>query len=110
MSTRSPDPTRPLGFIAQLRAFIGRLAYGLGSTASGVAAAALAGSVLTLFFNQVVGVPAVLVGAAIMASLLADVLIDPLVGRWSDHFRSSWGRRHPFMYAAAVPSAVFFYL
>jgi Na+/melibiose symporter-like transporter len=58
----------------------------------------------------VVGIPAVWAGAAIMVSLLADVIIDPLIGRWSDHFRSRWGRRHPFMYAAALPCAAFFYL
>src|SRR5581483_11415996 len=63
-----------------------------------------------LFFNQVVGIPAVLVGAAIMVSLVADVFLDTLIGRWSDHFRSRWGRRHPFMYAAALPTAVCFYL
>ena len=86
------------------------LVYGLGAVANGVAAAAVGGSVLQLFFNQVVGVPAVWVGAAIMVSLLADVIIDPLIGRWSDHFRSRWGRRHPFMYAAPLPTAAFFYL
>ena len=87
-----------------------KLSYGLGSIAYGVAGAALAGSVLQLYFNQVVGIPAVLVGAAIVVSLLADVILDPLIGRWSDHFRSRWGRRHPFMYAAAFPAGIFFYL
>jgi len=87
-----------------------KLSYGLGSIAYGVSAATLAGSVLQLYFNQVIGVPAVLVGVAIMVSLMADVVLDPLIGRWSDHFRSRWGRRHPFMYAAALPAGVFFYL
>jgi Na+/melibiose symporter-like transporter len=87
-----------------------KFVYGLGAVANGVAGAALGASVLQLFFNQVVGIPAVLVGATIMVSLLADVIIDPLIGRWSDHFRSRWGRRHPFMYAAALPTAVGFYL
>ena len=61
-------------------------------------------SVLQLYFNQVIGIPAVWVGVAIMVSLMADVMLDPLIGRWSDHFRSRWGRRHPFMYAAALPA------
>jgi GPH family glycoside/pentoside/hexuronide:cation symporter len=87
-----------------------KLSYGLGSIGYGVAAVALAGSVLQLYFNQVVGIPAWLVGLAIMASLMADVVLDPLIGRWSDHVRSRWGRRHPFMYASAVPAAAFFYL
>jgi Na+/melibiose symporter-like transporter len=87
-----------------------KFVYGLGAVANGVAGAALGASVLQLFFNQVAGIPAVLVGATIMVSLLADVVLDPLIGRWSDHFRSRWGRRHPFMYAAALPTAVGFYL
>ena len=70
----------------------------------------MAASVLQLYFNQVIGIPAVWVGAAIMVSLLADVLFDPLIGRWSDHLRSRWGRRHPFMYASALPAGIFFYL
>ncbi|HEY2358115.1 MAG TPA: MFS transporter [Phenylobacterium sp.] len=90
--------------------FPAKLSYGLGSIAYGVSAAALAPSVLQLYFNQVIGIPAVLVGVAIMVSLMADVVLDPLIGRWSDHFRSRWGRRHPFMYAAALPAAAFFYL
>lgn len=87
-----------------------KLSYGFGSIAWGVAAAALAPSILQLYFNQVIGIPAVLVGVAIMVSLMADVVLDPLIGHWSDHFRSRWGRRHPFMYAAALPAAAFFYL
>ena len=87
-----------------------KLSYGFGSIAWGVAAAALAPSVLQLYFNQVIGIPAVLVGVAIMVSLMVDVVLDPLIGHWSDHFRSRWGRRHPFMYAAALPAAAFFYL
>jgi glycoside/pentoside/hexuronide:cation symporter, GPH family len=66
-------------------------------------------SVLMLFFNQVVGLPAAWVGAAIMVTLIVDAICDPLIGEWSDHTRSRWGRRHPFMYASAVPAAAAFY-
>ncbi len=82
--------------------------YGTGSAAFGVHLAAL-GSLLLLFFNQVVGLPAAWVGAALMIALIFDAVCDPLIGEWSDHTRSSWGRRHPFMYASAVPVAVAFY-
>ncbi|MGH3583974.1 MAG: MFS transporter, partial [Mycobacterium sp.] len=84
--------------------------YGMGSVAYGVSAAVLSAAVLQLYFNQVIGLPAVWVGFAIMVSLLADVVLDPLVGHFSDNLRSPWGRRHPFMYASAIPAAVFFYL
>ena len=66
-------------------------------------------SALLLFFNQVVGLPAAWVGAAMMVTLIFDAICDPLIGEWSDHTRSRWGRRHPFMYASAIPAAVAFY-
>jgi GPH family glycoside/pentoside/hexuronide:cation symporter len=82
--------------------------YGVGSIAFGVHQAILT-SALLLFFNQVVGLPSAWVGAAMMVTLIFDAICDPLIGEWSDHTRSRWGRRHPFMYAAAVPAAVAFY-
>ncbi len=82
--------------------------YGVGSIAFGVHQTTLT-SPLLLFFNQVVGLPAAWVGAAMMVTLIFDAISDPLIGEWSDHTRSRWGRRHPFMYASAVPAAVAFY-
>lgn len=82
--------------------------YGIGSVAFGVHLTALT-SLLLLFFNQVVGLPATWVGAAMMITLIFDAICDPLIGEWSDHTRSRWGRRHPFMYASAVPLAIAFY-
>ena len=82
--------------------------YGVGSIAFGVHQTTLT-SPLLLFFNQVVGLPAAWVGAAMMVTLIFDAITDPLIGEWSDHTRSRWGRRHPFMYASAVPAAVAFY-
>ncbi|HEV2366127.1 MAG TPA: MFS transporter [Caulobacteraceae bacterium] len=86
-----------------------KVAYGLGAVAQGVAVAGLSGAFLQIFLNQVMGLPAILVGTAIMVSLMADSVIDPLIGRWSDKTTSRWGRRHPFMYAAAIPVAVSFW-
>src|SRR5262245_14190324 len=83
--------------------------YGVGSIAFGVHDATLSSAVL-LFFNQVMGLPATWVAVAMMITLIIDALCDPLIGEWSDHTRSRWGRRHPFMYASAVPAAVAFYL
>jgi len=82
--------------------------YGVGSIAFGVHVAILS-SALMLYYNQVVGLPAAWVGAAIMITLIFDAICDPLIGEWSDHTRSRWGRRHPFMYASAVPAAIAFY-
>ena len=82
--------------------------YGIGSIAFGVHLVILT-STLLLFYNQVVGLPAAWVGGAMALTLIFDAICDPLIGEWSDHTRSRWGRRHPFMYASALPAAVAFY-
>jgi Na+/melibiose symporter-like transporter len=82
--------------------------YGVGSIAFGVHVVILS-SALMLYYNQVMGLPAAWVGATIMVTLIFDAICDPLIGEWSDHTRSRWGRRHPFMYASAVPAAIAFY-
>jgi Na+/melibiose symporter-like transporter len=101
VSTLVPTPP-PLGFPL-------KLVYGLGSISYGVAYVILSSAILQIYFNQVLGIPAVWVGTAIMVSLLADVVLDPLIGHWSDNLRSRWGRRHPFMYASAIPTAALTY-
>ncbi|WP_299308991.1 MFS transporter [uncultured Croceicoccus sp.] len=84
-----------------------RLCYGFGAVATGVKNAAFS-TYLLLFYNQVVGVPAVVVSTAIALTLLVDAVADPFIGRWSDVTRSRMGRRHPFIFGSAVPTAFFF--
>jgi Na+/melibiose symporter-like transporter len=86
-----------------------KLLYGIGATAFGVKDNGFSGFLL-LYYNQVLGLPEAWVGFAIMVALMVDGLFDPLVGFASDHLHSRWGRRHPFMYAAAVPVAVSYWL
>jgi Na+/melibiose symporter-like transporter len=68
------------------------------------------GTFLLFYYNQVLGLPASLASLAIMLALVVDAITDPLVGSLSDHFRSRLGRRHPFMYAAALPLGLTLYL
>jgi Na+/melibiose symporter-like transporter len=86
-----------------------KCAYGFGSVAYGVKNNGF-DYFLMLFYSQVVGLDARLVGVAITTALVFDAISDPIVGYWSDNFRSPWGRRHPFMYAAALPVTVSYYL
>lgn len=81
------------------------LAYGFGAVAYGVKDFGFQ-TFLLFFFNQVMGLPASQVGLAILCALLLDAFIDPLIGTLSDRTRSRWGRRHPWMYAAALPIAI----
>lgn len=85
-----------------------KLAYGFGAVAYGVKNNGF-DYFLLLFYGVVVGLDERLVGLALLIALVFDAISDPLVGYWSDNFRSKWGRRHPFMYAAAIPVAVTFY-
>lgn len=89
--------------------FGAKVLYGVGAAASGVKNRAL-GSFLLIFYNQVMGLPPTTVALAITIALVCDAFFDPSVGQASDNFRSRWGRRHPFMYAAALPYALGFFL
>jgi len=89
--------------------FATKLAYAVGATATNLKLRALS-TFLVIFYNQVVGLPPQLVGSILAMALVADAIIDPLVGQISDNVRSRWGRRHPFMLAAALPYAVAFFL
>ncbi|KPF78438.1 sugar transporter [alpha proteobacterium AAP81b] len=84
------------------------MAFGIGAIAPGVTAAAF-DFFLLIFYSQVVGLDARLVGLALMISLVCDAISDPVVGYWSDNLRSRWGRRHPSLYASAIPLAASFY-
>lgn len=86
-----------------------KLAYGFGSSAYGIKDNGF-GFFLLLFYGTVIGLEPGLVGLAILLALVFDAVSDPVVGYWSDNLRSRWGRRHPFMYAAAIPVAVSYFL
>lgn len=64
---------------------------------------------LLLFYSQVLGLPATWVSIALAIALVADAVTDPLVGSFSDSFRSRLGRRHPLMYVAALPLGMAMY-
>lgn len=82
-----------------------KLSYGIGAVALGLKDNGFS-YLLLIFYNQVVGLPAPTVGLAIMIALIADAMLDPIIGQVSDNWRSRWGRRHPFMYVAALPIAL----
>ena len=87
---------------------IDRILYGVGSIAFGVKDNGFT-VLLMIFYNQALGLSAASVGFAIMVALVVDAICDPFIGRMTDNFRSRFGRRHPFMYAAALPVAVSYY-
>ena len=82
-----------------------KLAYGFGAVAYGIKDNGFS-VFLLLFYNQVIGLPAGEVGLAIMIALIVDAFIDPVVGHLSDQTHTRWGRRHPWLYASALPIAI----
>ncbi len=63
------------------------------------------GTWVLLYYNQVLGLEPYLASIALGVSLFFDAISDPLVGVWSDRFKSKLGRRHPFIYASIFPLA-----
>ncbi|MBT0585589.1 MFS transporter [Alteromonas oceanisediminis] len=85
-----------------------KVAYASGSTAEAVILSTV-NMFLLLYYNQVRGAPADLVGMAIAAGLVINAFWDPIVGSWSDRTRSRFGRRHPFMFGSMLPIVFSFY-
>lgn len=65
------------------------------------------GAFLALYYNQILGVSASTISIAMGLALFLDAVSDPVVGTYSDNFKSNLGRRHPLMYAAALPLGIF---
>jgi Na+/melibiose symporter-like transporter len=110
---RLTDPAAGAHAPGELRderlSFSTRCFYGVGSISEGIHNSAFS-AFLLFYYNQVLGLPGTLGGLAILLALVVDAVTDPLMGSISDNFHSRWGRRHPFMYAAALPMAVCFFL
>ena len=85
-----------------------KLAFSSGALEEAMLGAA--GIATMIFYNQVLGVSPSLCGTVFLVSSIIDAVSDPLIGAWSDHFRSRWGRRHPFMLFSVLPLTVGFYL
>ncbi len=58
--------------------------------------------------NITLGVNPAAIGTVIFIQRLWDALLDPLLGQFSDNFRSRWGRRLPLMALGAPGTALLF--
>jgi Na+/melibiose symporter-like transporter len=82
-----------------------KFAYGLGQVGEQVKNQGF-NTFLFFYFTQVLGLSGSLAGTAILIALIFDAVTDPVAGSLSDNWKGSRGRRHPFMYAAAIPLGV----
>jgi len=79
-----------------------KMRFAMGGAAEGAVIWAFSGFNF-IIYTVIFGMPGTLVGLAVFLSLVLDAISDPLIGYVSDRWKSRWGRRHPFIYFAALP-------
>ena len=85
-----------------------KIIYGMGAFVNNVLAAAIGGMTIVLKLGR--GMNPALVGLLGALPRLMDALTDPLMGYISDHTRSRWGRRRPYIFAGAIAAGLCFAL
>jgi glycoside/pentoside/hexuronide:cation symporter, GPH family len=83
-----------------------RLAYGLGALVNNLLAAGI--GVMAIVLNLGLGINPAVVGLLMALPRLTDALTDPLMGYISDHTRTRWGRRRPYIFFGAIAAGVLF--
>ncbi|MFG1704629.1 MFS transporter [Nonomuraea sp. M3C6] len=86
-----------------------RLGYGVGSFCTATVNA-VPGLLLLYYMTNFLAVPAWLAGVVVTAPKVWDLIINPLVGRWSDRTRSRLGPRRPWLLAGACTLPIAFFL
>ena len=82
-----------------------KLYYGSGQAVDAVVQAVV-NTFLLFYLTAVCGMSGGAAGSIFLISLVIDGLLDPLIGRLSDNWRSRWGRRLPFMITALPPMMI----
>lgn len=82
--------------------------YGFGNLSPAIKSNFL-GAPIFYYYNVVLGLDAWLVSLALAIALVIDGISDPLLGYVSDHTKSRWGRRHPYIYASILPGALSYF-
>jgi GPH family glycoside/pentoside/hexuronide:cation symporter len=85
-----------------------KLIYGIGAFVNNMLAAAIGGMAIVL--NLGLGMNPALVGLLGALPRLVDAFTDPLMGYISDHTRSRWGRRRPYILIGAILVGIAFAL
>ena len=88
--------------------FTHKVIYGMGGFVNNLLAAASGTMVIVL--NLALGVSPVLVGLLGALPRLTDAFTDPLMGYISDHTKTKWGRRRPYIFFGAIASGLIYAL
>lgn len=82
-----------------------KIGYGFGDMASSMFWK-LFGAYLMIFYTDVFGLPAAVVGTMFLITRVWDSLFDPIVGIVADRTHSRWGKFRPYLLWLAVPFAL----
>ena len=82
-----------------------KIGYGFGDMASSMFWK-LFGSYLMIFYTDVFGLPAAVVGTLFLVTRVWDSAFDPIVGVVADRTHSRWGKFRPYLLMLAVPFSV----
>ncbi len=85
-----------------------KVVYGLGAFINNLLAAASGGMMIVL--NLGLGMNPALVGLLGALPRLTDAFTDPIMGYVSDHTRTRWGRRRPYIFIGAIAAGIVFAL
>jgi len=88
--------------------FVQKFIYGLGAFVNNLLGAAM--STMVIVLNLGLGMNPALVGLLGALPRFIDAFTDPLMGYISDHTKSKWGRRRPYIFIGAIVSAIVFVL
>lgn len=87
---------------------IQKLIYGLGAFVNNLLGAAM--NTMVIVLNLGLGMNPVLMGLLGALPRFIDAFTDPLMGYISDHTKSKWGRRRPYIFCGAIISGIVFVL
>ena len=88
--------------------FVQKFIYGLGAFVNNLLGAAM--NTMVIVLNLGLGMNPALMGLLGALPRLIDAFTDPLMGYISDHTKSKWGRRRPYIFIGAVAAAIVFVL
>lgn len=82
-----------------------KIGYGFGDMASSMFWK-LFGAYLMIFYTDIFGLPAAVVGTLFLVTRLWDSAFDPIVGIVADRTNTRWGKFRPYLLFLAVPFGV----
>ena len=92
-------------FLAQRLSTREKLCYGLGDVSNGLAVSSVT-VWYQYYLTDVVGLMVGFAAGAVMVGRLWDALTDPIMGWMTDHTKSRWGKRLPYLLFGSVPYAI----